>query len=84
MALEHLRFKGVARKGKIELEPGANLPDGAEVVVLFETGAPQAKLTARELAKSEFVGDWAGRKDLPASPEEFAEWRRKLWERPRG
>lgn len=36
MSAEGYRYKGVARNGKIELEPGATVPDGAEVVVLFE------------------------------------------------
>jgi|GEM_PF-2604177 len=35
MAEPH-RYRGVARNGKVELEPGAKLPEGAEVIVLFE------------------------------------------------
>ncbi|MBL8066612.1 MAG: hypothetical protein JNM34_12265 [Chthonomonadaceae bacterium] len=34
MALER-RYKGIARNGRIELESGAQLPDGTEVTVLF-------------------------------------------------
>ncbi len=36
MALDPQRYKGTARNGKIELEPGVKLPEGAEVVVLFD------------------------------------------------
>ena len=35
MAVEPNRYKGIARNGKIELEIGVNVPDGAEVVVLI-------------------------------------------------
>ncbi|MBX7131776.1 MAG: hypothetical protein K1X67_03750 [Fimbriimonadaceae bacterium] len=36
MSAEGYRYKGVARNGKIELEPGVVVPEGAEVIVLFE------------------------------------------------
>lgn len=47
---EPQRFKGVAHNGRIELEPGAKIPDGAEVIVLFgdQQAAEQVKLEARE------------------------------------
>ena len=82
MALESHRYKGVARNGKIELEKGASLPEGAEVVVLFERApAPKKIRTIRDLLESEFFGMWKDRDDLPKTNEEFREWRRKLWER---
>ena len=36
MSAEGYRYKGFVRNRKIELEPGVVVPDGAEVVVLFE------------------------------------------------
>jgi hypothetical protein len=32
---EAARYRGIARHGKVELEPGISLPEGAEVTVLF-------------------------------------------------
>jgi hypothetical protein len=32
---EPSRYRGIARNGKVELEPGAGIPDGSEVTVLF-------------------------------------------------
>ncbi|RYG46795.1 hypothetical protein EON79_09180 [bacterium] len=36
--------------------------------------------TAAELLQSEFFGDWADRDDLPRTDEEFAAWRKRMWE----
>jgi hypothetical protein len=36
MASEQHRYKGIAVNGKIELEPGSTVPEGAEVTVLFQ------------------------------------------------
>lgn len=55
-----------------------------EVVVTLTVQQPHSskkKMTMAELANSEFFGDWKDRDDLPKTPEEFREWRRKLWER---
>lgn len=82
MALEPHRYKGIARNGKIELEPGAKLPEGAEVIVLFSDAPVESKIrTLGDLLNSGFVGMYADREDLPKTPEEFREWRRKAWER---
>lgn len=34
--MEPSHYHGIARKGKIELEPGAQIPEGARVEVLFD------------------------------------------------
>lgn len=63
-----------------------NLPDVPPGMVrIVATVEPEGsqKLTGAELADSEFFRDWADRDDLPNTNEEFIEWRRKLWERPR-
>jgi len=93
MALEPEHYKGVARNGKIELEPGANLPDGAEVVVLFgEASAKPSPVkartrrnrsTAKDLLNSEVFGMWAGRTDITDTAEFVRELRGKAWGRAR-
>ncbi|MBX7133186.1 MAG: hypothetical protein K1X67_10965 [Fimbriimonadaceae bacterium] len=81
MALEPHRYKGVARDGKIELEPGAKLPEGAEVIVLFE-GVPDRKhSTAQDLLNSEIVGMWADRVDIADSASFAREIRERAWRR---
>ena len=63
-----------------------NLPDvppGTVRVCLTVEPETSHKLTAAELADSEFFGMWADRDDLPTTNEEFIEWRRKLWARAR-
>lgn len=45
MALEKHRYKGIARQGKIELESGADIPDGAEVIVLLGADVEPVKST---------------------------------------
>jgi uncharacterized protein (DUF433 family) len=35
VALEQHRIKGIVRGGKVELEPGANVPDGIQVTVVI-------------------------------------------------
>ena len=44
---EAARYRGIARHGKVELEPGVNLPEGAEVTVLFSS-APDVKVDASD------------------------------------
>ncbi|HRI44001.1 MAG TPA: hypothetical protein PLL78_08490 [Fimbriimonadaceae bacterium] len=51
MATEGHRFKGVARGGIIELEAGATLPDGAEVIVLVVPEAAPADERRAALAR---------------------------------
>ncbi len=91
MALEPNRYKGIARNGKIELEPGAKVPDGAEVVVLFGKEAVKAsttrkrvsrkRSTAKDLLNSEIFGMWADRKDIEDSAEFVRELRERAWRR---
>ena len=62
------------------------LPDSVplgrvRVTITVEPEEGLRPLTPRELALSEFVGDWADRQDLPATTEEFTTWRAKRWER---
>lgn len=45
MALEKHRYKGIARQGKIELESGADIPEGAEVIVLLGADVEPVKST---------------------------------------
>jgi len=82
MALESHRFRGVVRDGKVELEMGAEVPDGASVIVLFEpeSNAPAIN-TLGDLARSGLIGFWKDRDDLPSTNEEFIEWRKKIWSR---
>ena len=89
MALEPNRYKGIVRNGKIELERGAKVPDGAEVVVPFGTkGAGtstekkrvrQKRCTTKDLLNSEIFGTWADRMDIKDS----AGFARELRERAR-
>lgn len=59
-----------------------DMPIGpVRVTVTVEPDDIPRKLTARELASSEFAGDWADRDDLPSDSESFSEWRRSLSER---
>lgn len=81
MALEPHRYKGVARDGKIELEPGANLPDGAEVIVLFEGVADRKHSTAQDLLNSDIVGMWADRVEIVDSASFAREIRERAWKR---
>ncbi len=90
MALEPNHFRGVARNGKVELEAGANLPDGAEVVVLFGEPAKEAvrmarskrkRSTARDLLKSEIFCMWSDRKNILDSAEFARELRERAWKR---
>jgi hypothetical protein len=50
MAEPH-RYRGIARDGKVELEPGAKLPDGAEVTVLFDAASEAADSERNESIK---------------------------------
>ena len=62
----------------------AEVPPGrVQVTVTLSPGEPERKMTPKELAESEFFGDWKDRDDLPTTNEEFIEWRRKLWEQPK-
>ena len=91
MAVEPNRYKGIARNGKIELEIGANVPDGAEVVVLVvEKGAnapsvgkriPRKRSTAKDLLNSEIFGMWADRSDIKDSAEFVRDLRERAWRR---
>lgn len=45
MALERHRYRGIARQGKIELETGAEIPEGAEVIVLLGADVEPVKST---------------------------------------
>ena len=67
MALEHW-YRGVARNGKIELEAGVTVPDGAEVIVLFGHD-PEPKSAPLSLADSiRIIDSFKGR--LPMLPKE--------------
>jgi hypothetical protein len=57
-------------------------PGRVRVTVTVEPVEAERKLSARELAHSDFAGDWAQRDDLPETPDEFADWRSRRWERP--
>jgi hypothetical protein len=74
MDAEQHRYKGRAVNGKIELEAGASVPEGAEVTVLFQeadalssstprgaTPAPKrASTLVREMARKAVESDDAG------------------------
>lgn len=91
MALEPNRYKGIARNGKIELELGAIVPDGVEVVVLVgEKGTMASSIrkhnrrkrsTAKDLLNSEIFGMWADRTDIKDSAEFVRELRERAWRR---
>jgi hypothetical protein len=79
---------------KVEITLPAEVPLGAADLVVTVTSkrgdghsaerpgldAPIIR-TFSDLISSEFAGMWATRLDLPATDEEFREWRRQLWER---
>ena len=93
MALEPNRYKGIARNGKIELEPGAKLPEGTEVVVLFGSKGVKAaaaaraafcskkRSTAKDILNSDIFGMWAGRTDIKDSATFVRELRERAWRR---
>lgn len=66
MSAEGYRYKGVARNGKIELEPGAVVPDGAEVIVLFEPASEPR--SAREEALGHLKQVWKDGLNLGGGP----------------
>jgi len=91
MAVEPNRYNGVVRNGKIELEHGAKVPDGSEVIVIV--GEQRAKAlsttrriqrnrsTAKDLLNSEIFGMWADRTDIKDSVEFVRELRERAWRR---
>ena len=65
---------------KFELPP--DVPTGPVLMtVTVESNRSPDRLSPKEFLNSEFFGIWADRDDLPATNEEFIEWRRKLWDR---
>ncbi len=82
MAEPH-RYKGVARDGKIELEPGANLPDGAEVIVMFgEVRDDEDDPVFMPLSRLDsLIGIWADRTDIEDSVKFARELRERAWKR---
>ncbi len=68
VAMEH-RYKGIARNGKIELEGGVKVPEGAEVIVLFEGAQTNKKADASKWAESmRIIESFRGK--LPILPED--------------
>ena len=58
-----------------------DVPPGPVIVTVTSESSPEPKIrTLRDLLHSGFVGMWADRDDLPKTNEEFAAWRKKLWE----
>ncbi|HLK16074.1 MAG TPA: hypothetical protein VKT78_14805 [Fimbriimonadaceae bacterium] len=91
MAPDPKRYKGIVRNGKIELQSGADVPDGAEVVVLVgEEGTKVPPIrrrvrrrgsTATDLLNSEIFGMWADRTDIKDSAAFVRELRERAWRR---
>ena len=59
-------------------------PGPVQVTVTADSSSEGHIRTFGDLLDSEFFGMWADRDDLPKTNEEFAEWRRKIWERKLG
>jgi len=72
----------VAADLTVKFELPADVPTGPiRMTVTVETNGAPDKTSPSAFLHSEFFGMWADRDDLPASNEEFIEWRRKLWDR---
>ncbi len=59
-------------------------PGDVRVTVSVGPDGTSDGMTAVEFADSEFFGMWADRDDLPRTDEEFAAWRKRLWDRSQG
>jgi hypothetical protein len=72
----------VAADHTVKFELPADVPTGpVRMTVTVEPNGAPDKPSPKEFLQSEFFGMWADRDDLPATNEEFTEWRRKLWDR---
>ena len=65
----------------LKVEMPDDVPVGpARVTVTTEVETKKPIRTLGELLDRGFVGMYADRTDLPTTPEEFAAWRKKIWE----
>ncbi len=79
MSFEPHSYKGIAREGRIDLEIGADIPDGVEVTVVVKR--PLKGSTAADLLNSEIFGMWADRTDIDDSAEFARNLRDRAWSR---
>ena len=77
-------LKAFAREdGTAVFDLPADIAPGTELSLPLEDGHARPRNGAELVAALEregFIGMWADREDLPNTPEEFAEWRRRIAE----